>query len=59
MICFILESLLPKREHLFNLRLNDREYKILNDYAKQKSLSASEVLRDYIKSLEQKMEPQS
>jgi hypothetical protein len=41
------------------MRLSDREHEILTKYAAKVSLSASEVLRDYIKSLEPKvLEPQ-
>lgn len=47
---------MSKRE-IFNIRLNEREHGILMAYAKQRNVSASEVLRDYIKSLESQIEP--
>ena len=40
---------------MFNIRLSDHEYEILGRYAEQVSLSAAEVIRDYIKSLERKL----
>jgi len=39
------------RPKVYNLRLSDREWEKLQSYAESKQISASEVLRDYIKRL--------
>lgn len=43
----------PKREKRIEIRLNDAEYKALKDYAGSKGMSCAEVLRDFVKGLNQ------
>lgn len=40
---------------MFNIRLSDHEHDVLTRYAEQVGLSAAEVVRDYVKSLERKL----
>jgi 6-phosphogluconate dehydrogenase len=44
---------MAKRDKIFYVRLSEREDSILKAYAKHVEMSASEVVRDFIKSLEQ------
>ncbi|NMG09569.1 DNA-binding protein [Brasilonema sp. UFV-L1] len=41
------------REKSIKIRLTEEEFNLVQDYAKNKSLSISEVIRDYIKTLRQ------
>jgi chorismate mutase len=52
---FTLEMELAKRERLFNIRLSDREYQLLERYAASLGVSMSDVVRDFIKSLVRKL----
>ncbi len=43
-----------KRTKRIEVRLNEREYLLLEQYAQKKGLAMAEVLRDFIKTLENK-----
>ena len=46
------------RSRMLQVRLSDKEFDILEEYAKQQNISMPEVVRDYIKSLKPKLEAQ-
>jgi hypothetical protein len=46
---------MAKRKRLFNLRLSDKEHLVLTLYAAQVRMTAAEVIRDFIKSLERRV----
>lgn len=47
------------RTKMLQIRLNENELAILEQYAKQQNISMSEVIRDYVKSLKSTVEQSS
>jgi hypothetical protein len=50
-----MEVMVAKRTRLFNIRLSEREYRMLEAYAAEIGVSMSDVMRDFVKSLEAKL----
>lgn len=42
----------PKREKRIEIRLNDQEYEKLKRHAQSKGMAIAEVIRDFVKGLE-------
>ncbi len=47
------------RTKILQIRINENELAILEQYAKQQNISMSEVIRDYVKSLKSTVEQSS